>query len=111
MVLQGQLHSGTTCSQLAKLTYQRCLLRLDNLIERNSEIMRLQEDIGGNAESRSSSCLLPNWCHFSFCGVQVLLLILIWVDSDTFAVVVKGSSDICSDVRQFGVNILNIEWM
>ena len=69
--------------------------------------MRLQEDIGGNAESRSSSCLLPNWCHFSFCEVQVLLLILIWVNSDTFAVVVKGSSDICSDVRQFGVNNLN----
>ena len=33
LVLQGQLRSGTTWSQLAKLTYQRRLLRLDNLIE------------------------------------------------------------------------------
>ena len=49
-------------------------------------------------------------CHFSFCEVQVLLLILIWVDSDTFAVVVKGSSDICSDVRQFGANKRNSQY-
>ena len=37
-------------------------------------------------------------------------MVLIWVDSDTFAVVVQGSSDICSDVRQFGVNNRNSQY-